>query len=145
MKRRSTYLIVLISGILISLISCKKTIDKAQYEEYVYLNHTSHLLTIKVYNRKNDGFLEQTYNIALNQLLKQEIELMAGSITGIIPLSDSVIVIFGNERISRFTHFSSSPFNIMNLNNYVREKKGSNRNSYTYTFTQEDFINAVEP
>lgn len=145
MQQKTIWKAVLIIGILISLISCKKTIDKNQYEEFYYINNSTYDLSINVYNKIGAEFTVNTYTIHVNDNLSQETELMSGSKTGIIALCDSVTVVFGNERISHFVPSSVSPFSILDFNNYFFVKKGSNRSSYTYTFTEEDYHNAVEP
>ena len=144
MKQKTIWLTVSIIGILISLLSCKKTTDKTQYEEFYYINKSNYDISITVFKKIDDGFLETTYNIAVNEDLSQEIELFAGSTTGMISMCDSVTVLFGNERISHFIPNTVSPFNILNFNNYLFLKKDKNRNSYTYTFTEEDYENATQ-
>ena len=145
MQQKTIWKAVLIIGILIGLISCKKTIDKNQYEEFYYMNNSTYDLSINVYNKLDAEFTVNTYTIHVNDELSQETELMSGSKTGIIALCDSVTVVFGNERISHFVPSSVSPFSILDFNNYFFVKKGSNRSSYTYTFTEEDYHNAEEP
>ena len=145
MQQKIIWKAVLIIGIHISLLSCKKTIDKNQYEEFYYINNSTYDLSINVYNKIGAEFIVNTYTIDVNDDLSQETEFISGSKTGIIALCDSVTVVFGNERISRFVPSSVSPFSILDLNNYFFLKKNSNRNSYTYTFTEEDYQNAVEP
>lgn len=144
MQQKTIWVAVSIIGILISALSCKKDIDKAQYEEYYYVNNSNYAITITVFNKKGDGFLETSYSMAANGVLSQELELFSGSITGLIPLCDSVTIVFGTDRISHFVPGSSSDFSILNLNNYLYLKKSDNRRSYTYTFTEEDYQNAVE-
>jgi hypothetical protein len=144
MQQRIIWQTVLIIGTLISVTSCKKTIDKAQYEEFTLINNSGYQITIKAYTKLANGISEKTFNIAVNEFLMQEIELMAGSRTGIIPLSDSVVVIFDNERAAHYIPATVSPFNILNLNNFIKVRKGENRNAYTYTFTNDDYVNAIE-
>ena len=145
MQQKTIWKAVLIIGILIGLMSCKKTIDKNQYEAFYYMNNSTYDLSINVYNKIDAEFTVNTYTIHVNDELSQETELMSGSKTGIIALCDSVTVVFGNERISHFVPSSVSPFSILDFNNYLFVKKSSNRNSYTYTFTEEDYQNAIEP
>lgn len=144
MQQKTIWLTVLIIGILINLLSCTKTVDKSQYEEFYYINNSNHDISITVFNKIDDSTLVITYNISVNEDLSQEIELMSGSRTGIISMCDSVTVKFGNERISHFIPNADSPYNILNYSNYIFLKKAENRNSYTYTFTEDDYENSNE-
>lgn len=144
MQQKIIWTTVSIFGILISIFSCNKNVDESQYEEFYYINNSNHDISITVFNKIDDSFLESTYNLAVDNDFFQEIEIMSGSKTGIISMGDSISVQFGNERISIFLPTTESSFNILDYNNYEFLKKDENRNSYTYTFTEDDYENADE-
>lgn len=144
MQQKIIWTTVSIFGILISIFSCNKNVDESQYEEFYYINNSNHDISITVFNKIDDSFLESTYNIAVDNDFSQEIEIISGSKTGIIAMGDSITVRFGDERISNFSPTIESSFNILDYNNYEFLKKDENRNSYTYTFTEDDYENADE-
>ncbi len=145
MQQKTILMMLLTIGILSSLLSCNKGhIDKALYQELHYINNSNHDLSITVFNKIDNNFIDTTYSIVARDNFFQEFELIFGDISGIISECDSVTVKFGEERISIFIPDAVSSYNILNYNNYEFLEKSENRRSYTYTFTEADYENADE-
>lgn len=144
MVRKTIWMLVLAFGILNSFYSCNKTIDKSFYEEYIYKNNSGHNLTIKAFNKTDNGYISNSYTLPANGNFSQEIELISGSKIGIIALCDSVAVQFGNDRISFFLPETESSYNIIAHNNYDCIEEDENHRICTYIFTSEDYENADE-
>jgi hypothetical protein len=143
MKQRTLWILVLTIVTFIGVSSCKKIVEWCHYEEYHYVNNSGHAISITAFNKIDSIWYEETYHIGINEHLSQEIELNSGSSTGIIVYSDSVMVTYGNERVSHFVIADSlSPYNILRNENYVSVQVSENRNSNTYTFTEKDYQNA---
>lgn len=145
MVQKTMWMQLLLIGILSSFQSCDRgEIDKVSYEEYYYINNSDYEIDIKAISKIDDEILNKTFNIISDSTLIQEIEIMFGSVTGIIAYSDSVVLKFGNAKEISFLPNSESSFNILNKSNYSTKDKENNRVKYTYTFTNEDFENAIE-
>ena len=143
MKRRALLIAVLIIGALCCMPSCKKRIEWCYYEEYHYINNSGYEISITAFNKIDSIWYAETYHIGINEQLSQEIELNSGNSAEIIVHSDSVMVTFGNERVSHFVVADSiSPYNILRSENFVSVQVSENRNSNTYTFTEKDYQNA---
>lgn len=143
MKQRIIWTIALVIGVLLSASSCKKHIDYLHYEEYHYINNSNRIITITAFYKIDTNWLAKTYNIGLNERFFQETELFAGSRTDVIGLCDSVVVTYENERESFFVVDSVSPYNILRHDNYAVVKISDIRNASTYTFTENDYENAI--
>ena len=96
-------------------------------------------IVIKAFSRINEELYCSTYNIAVDSTLTQEIELMFGSVTGIITWSDSVVIKYGDKKESSYLPSYESSYNILNRNNYTITNKEKNRITYSYTFSNKDF------
>ena len=144
MQQKIIWIIVLTFGILISLQSCKKNIDRVSIEEFYYVNNSDYNIVINAFNNTDNGYIDNTYNLPVNGGFSQDIDLISGSKTGIVALCDSVSVKFGNTKIVHYLPNTVSFFNILNHNNYEHLKKDENRDSYTYIFTNDDYENAID-
>ncbi|HIP48528.1 MAG TPA: hypothetical protein EYG92_06130 [Lutibacter sp.] len=144
MQQKIIWIVVLTFGILISFQSCKKNTDGVSIEEFYYINNSDYDIVINAFNNTDSGYIGNTYNLPVNGDFSQEIESMFGSKTGVVALCDSVSVVFGSNRIEHFLPNTESFFNILNHNNYEYFKKDKNHNSYTYSFTNDDYENAID-
>ena len=146
MQQRIIWMLVLAFGILISFYSCNKTtvVDKSFYEEFKYSNNSEHDLLIKTFNIVDNEYISNTYSLPIQSDFSQEINLMFGSKIGIIALCDSVVVDFGEDKISYFLPETESSFNIVTHKNYNCIEKDENHRACSYNFTNEDYDNANE-
>ncbi len=142
MPRKIIWTTVLVIGILINGFSCKKTVDKRKVIECHYINESSKDITIEVFYKTGTGYLDSIYTLPNGGTLSQKTDLMAGSVSDLIVDGDSVTVKFGNEKISKFTHTTTSPYNILDFNNYQHTEKSEYKDTYQYTFTGEDYQHA---
>lgn len=72
----------------------------------------------------------------------QEIEILFGSKTGIVALSDSVEIFFDSTKYNWFLPNSKSEYNVLDRDNYLMDKLSDNHVKYTYVFTENDYNNA---
>ncbi len=142
MQRKTIWTTVLIIGILISSFSCKTTVDKRKDIECHYINESNKDITIKVFYKTETGYVDSIYSLPNGGNLSQKTDLMFGSVSDLIVNGDSVTVKFGNEKISKFTPTTPSPFNILDLNNYQHTETSEYRDTYKYTFTNDDYQHA---
>ena len=115
MKREIIWMQLLLIGILSSLISCTET-DDSYYEEYVFMNNSNHEIVIEAYTKNDDDYLKNTYSISKDSSFVQEIEILFGSKTGIVALSDSVEIFFDNTKYNWFLPNSESEYNVLDRN-----------------------------
>ncbi len=141
MKREIIWMQLLLIGILSSLISCTET-DDSYYEEYVFMNNSNHEIVIEAYTKNDDDYLKNTYSISKDSSFVQEIEILFGSKTGIVALSDSVEIFFDNTKYNWFLPNSESEYNVLDRNNYLMDKLSDNHVKYTYVFSDNDHNNA---
>ena len=139
MQRKIIWIKVLIFGILINSFACKKTVDKRKVIECYYINESSKDITIEVFYKTGTGYLDSIYTLPNGGNLSQKTDLMAGSVSDLIVNGDSVTVKFGNEKISKFTPLTPSPYNILDFNNYQHTEKSEYKDTYKYTFTNDDY------
>lgn len=143
MQQKTNLTLLLIIGTLFSTLACKRNIDYLHYEEYHYINNSGHEITINAFYKITDSdWLSETHHIGINEQLSQEIELFAGSRTDVIGMCDSVVITYENEKTSYFVADSISPYNILRPENYVSIQISERRNSNTYIFTENDYLNA---
>ncbi len=144
MGQKIIWMQLLLIGILSSFQSCDNgETDKVSYEEYYFINNSDYDIGIKAISKIDNEIHSSSYSIAVDSTFIQEIEIMFGSVTGIIAYSDSVVLEFGNVKEINFLPNSESAYNILNKNNYTTTNKENNRVKYSYTFTNEDFENAT--
>ncbi len=140
MKRKTNLMLLLIIGTLFSTSACKSNIEYVYYSEYHYINKSSHEIVINAFYKIADSdWLSQTHHIGINEQLSQETEFSGGSTTDVIGMCDSVVITYGNEKSSCFVADSISPYNILRPENYASVQISHNRDSNTYSFTEEDY------
>ena len=145
MVQKTIWMLLLVTGILSSLYSCKERIENVHIDDYYYVNNTNYNMRIESFNKIDNEFKKHTYSLSKGSSFFQQIEFMSGSTTGIIALSDSVFLSFEDiKTISFLPSTQTSTFNILNINNYKFNKKSDNHFEYTYVFIDNDFQNAVE-
>lgn len=141
MGQKIIWMLLLAIGILNST-SCSKKVDNSYIEEYVYTNNSDYKITIESYTKLGEDFHRSTYSILKDSTLRQKIELTFGSKTGIVALSDSVVVIYDNARKKSFLPMTESSFNILNHENYSIVSNSDNYILYSYYFSESDFEEA---
>lgn len=142
MKREIIWMQLLLIGILSSLSSCTEKTDNSYFEEYVFINNSNHEIVIEAYTKNDDDYFKNTYSITKNSSFVQEIEIMFGSKTGIVALSDSVEIFFNSTKYNWFLPNSESEYNVLDRNNYLMDKLSDNHVKYTYFFSDNDYNNA---
>ncbi len=142
MKQKINLMLLLIIGILFSTSACKKRIDYLHYEEFHYINNSGHAISITAFYQTESDWLEKNYYIGTNERFSQEFEFFGGDKTDVIAYCDSVIITYGAEAASRFVIDSISPYNILRPENYVSIQISDRRDSNTYIFTENDYLNA---
>ncbi len=142
MQRKTIWIKVLIFGILLNSFTCKKTVDKRKVIECHYINESSKDITIKVFYKTETGYLDSIYTLPNGGNLYQKSEIPFGIVSDLIVGGDSVTVKFGNEKISKFTPLTPSPYNILDFNNYQHTEKSEYKDTYKYTFTNDDYLHA---
>lgn len=143
MGQKIIWMQLLLIGILSSFQSCNTEIDGVLDEEYYFINNSDYDIGIKAISKIDNEIYSSTYSIDVDSTFIQEIDIMFGSVTGIIAYSDSVVLEFGDVKEISFLPNSGSAYNILNKNNYATTNKEKNRVKYSYTFTNEDFENAT--
>jgi len=143
MEQKIIWIQLLLIGILSSFQSCdKEDVDKTYYEEYYLINNSNYKIVIEAYNKTDDGYNSNNFNLKKDSTLYQKLELNFGSTTGIIVYADSVVVRFGDDKKISFLPDKQSSFNILDKSNYTVNKKSENHHEYTYIFTNDDYNNA---
>jgi hypothetical protein len=142
MEREIIWMQLLLIGILSSLTSCTEKTDDSYYEKYVFMNNSNHEIVIDAYTKNDDDYLKNTYSISKDSSFVQEIEIMFGSKTGIVALSDSVEIFFDSIKHNWFLPNSESEYNFLDRNNYLMDKLSDNHVKYTYVFSDSDYNNA---
>ncbi|MFV0290108.1 MAG: hypothetical protein ACK5IJ_04305 [Mangrovibacterium sp.] len=147
MKQKDIWMLLLAIGIVSSLMSCNTIVDGGYILEFRIINNTEADLSIAVFNKSisDSLYYQSEYNISKNDTLIQEYEPVFGSTLGLISFADSVEIIFGNTRKVSFGEETESPFNVIYTfyNNYIEELIPQRRSINTYTFTEEDYNNAL--
>lgn len=140
MVQKIIWMLPLLFGILSSFQACEKgNVDKVFYEEFNFTNKSIYELEIKSFSRVNEELYCNTYTIAVDSTLTQEVEIMFGSVTGIIACSDSVVVVYEDEKEISYLPCYESSYNILNRNNFIVSNTENNHVVYSYTFTNKDF------
>lgn len=142
MEREIIWMQLLLIGILSSLVSCTEKTDDSYYEKYVFMNNSNHEIVIEAYTKNDGDYLKNTYSISKDSSFVQEIEIMFGSKTGIVALSDSVEIFFDSTKYNWFLPNSESEYNVLDRNNYLMDKLSDNYVKYTYVFSDNDYNNA---
>jgi len=144
MEQKIIWMQLLLIGILSSFQSCDKgEVDKVYYEEYYLINNSDYNIVIESYNKTDDGYNSNNYTLNQDSTLCQKLELNFGSTTGIIFYADSVVLRFGGSKEISFTPDTQSSFNIIDKRNYTVNEKSENKREYSYTFTNDDYDNAI--
>lgn len=145
MVRKINWMPLLLFGILSSmLLGCNEDVDKKYIEEYYFVNKCDYDIAIETLTKINSEYVKIVYELPKDSILFQEKDISLAGEAGIVALSDSLSVIFGNnKRISSYTYTESS-FNLLNLNNYEHIKIEEYRFKNTYTFSNLDYENADE-
>jgi len=142
MKQKIIWMQLLLIGILSSLSSCTKESDNSYYEKYVFINNSKHAIVIESYTRIDEDYVKNINSIPIDSSLVQEIEILFGSKTGIVALSDSVEIFFDSTKYNWFLPNSKSEYNVLDRDNYLMDKLSDNHVKYTYVFTENDYNNA---
>lgn len=133
MKPKTIWMMLLVTG---TLSSCTKGhVDKVYLNEYFYINNSDYIIEVTNSNE------EVSFTIGVDKTLTIAKDLFHGDSD--IITSDTSIVTFNSLRQVKFTHDDVSEYNIKDLNNYDKTKKGDNHVQYTYIFTEKDFENAT--
>lgn len=140
MRNRSVISLLLLLIIMFSVIFCSKIVDETFIEKYTYINKSGHDITLKSYKSAK----EYTFPLAKENSLTQQINLMFGSASDIISLSDSVTIIFDNKKIQHFTTNTTSIRNFLNPKNFILLLETKNSREYKFIFIEEDYNNAVD-
>lgn len=144
MEQKIIWMHLLLIGILSSFQSCDKgEDDKVYYEEFYFINNSNYEITIEAFNKMDDNYSNNTYSLSKDSTFHQKLELNFGSITGVVPYSDSAVVNFGDSIKASFLPDTQSSFNILNKSNYTVNKKSENHHEYRYVFTNDDYDNAL--
>lgn len=138
MVRETIWMLLLVIGILSSLQSCDENVDKRVIHSYVYNNNSDYDINIQTFNYMTDTIVVSRYNVKKDSVFSQEVDLMFGSVTGIISYGDSAVITF-NDRFQNFTLKDTSKFNILNLDNYSHIEISNNHDEYLYYFTNKDY------
>lgn len=153
MVQKQNYMKLLLTGILFSLIcySCGTAeIDKASYILETLTNNSGKNLSIE----KWDGGISQIYNLKKDQIIEFEVELFTGSclVNGnstnnvnsnycLITTSDSIKIIFEDNKSIILKPNDAREINILNIKNYKYSQNG-NKQFYKYLFTMKDYLEA---
>lgn len=144
MEQKIIWMQLLLIGILSSFQSCDKgEVDKVYYEEYYLINNSDYNIVIESYNKTDNGFNSNNYTLNQDSTLYQKLELNFGSTTGMISYADSVVIRFGGSKEISFTPDTQSTYNILDKSNYTENEKSENNREYSYTFTNDDYDNAI--
>lgn len=144
-KQKTIWMQLLLIGILSSFQSCnKEEVDKLHHEEYYFINKSDYEIVIETISKIDKELYKNTYKMKKDSTFFQETEVMFGSTTSIIAHSDSVVVEFGDIKRMSYIPDTLSQYNTLNPNNYESVKIKNNRYKYTYTFTNNDFENALD-
>ncbi len=140
---------------------CLLPVERTGTNEYVLINNTNHFITIYYVFEENvydPEIIRDTIEIEPNsEFLEYKLFGFHGESPGIFPVTtDSVIINFDYEKktIQACEHFSSDACTIernivgyWNEANYTKKvigrECGDKEYRYTYTFTEEDYNNAV--
>lgn len=142
MLQRIIWMQLFLFGILSSFSSCKKQVDAYLIHEYHFKNDSNYGIAIDVYNRNENNFVKNSYNITKGIFFSQQLDLMFDSKIGIIALSDSVVIIFEKNKKATFCSNTDSKFNILKEDNFIKSNKSNKHVIFTYTFTDNDYNNA---
>ncbi|MFV0289647.1 MAG: hypothetical protein ACK5IJ_01925 [Mangrovibacterium sp.] len=147
MKQKNIWMLLLAIGIVSSLMSCNTIVDGRYIFNYCMINNTNVDLLVAILKPQKDSIYYKAYeyDIAKGDTLKQEGDFIFGMAPGTISLSDSVEITFGDTRKVNFGKETKSPFNIIQAvsDNYTLEIISEYYRTFTYTFTEDDYNNAL--
>lgn len=120
---------------------------KRLYFEESYVNSSDYNLKIDVYNSQYQP-KEKTYQLSIDNILTLKREQFISTDNyelGVVPIknADSVVISYGDKKAC-FSNYSNEDdkYDIRKLANYSFTQNSESHSNYTYTFTNEDYINA---
>lgn len=127
--------------ILLSLCNCREPTDKGEifYYTIIYKNDTS--APIKIINYKSGKRFDRI--ILASKSLSQKVSTIEEPADSTIQISDSVKVIFGNERYNTFNRSINSKYNFLDNKNLTTTFLEENYSEQQYIFTSQDLTDAI--
>jgi hypothetical protein len=143
--------IVILSVILcLFLTSCIKEREYTTF--YKIINKSSREIKIRIPNYffySSITSIDTTFHLLPNQQLEYDMR-GGGDDNATRPFNnaDTVFIIFNDKDTVGYTQLDTSPRNILKRENYqekidIKKHKGFYSYYYTYTFTDEDYLNAI--
>lgn len=132
---------IILLHIFVFFYGCREEATQREifYVTSIYTNKTSETLKIISY-KESKKYIE---TISPNQSLIQKDTIGGNSVNaGYIIYSDSVAVIFGEQKISTFNRNTNSRFNFLSSENLVKSYPNEGTTVLEYSFTNEDIQNA---
>jgi hypothetical protein len=123
------------------LYSCGEPTDVGEisHATMIYQNNTS--VPIKLINYKGGKRFDRI--ILASKSLTQKVSTIEVPADSTIYISDSVKVIFGNEKYNTFNRAFNSKYNFLDDKNLVTTFPGKNYSEKKYTFTSQDLSAAI--
>lgn len=153
MEQKQNYMILLIIGILSSLLtnSCgKEDIERISIKSYIYTNNSGHSLSIMSWKGSNTDI----FDLIQSQKIEFRYEFNGGGcfINGInepnssaieclLVSSDSLKIIFDDNKTLIFKPEGERNINILNEDNYEYSQNGNNE-LFKYGFSEKDYLEA---
>lgn len=125
--------------------ACKKNVDEVQYHHHQFVNSSGKGISIVKYQQGSS----RVFDLADGNMLSQWIELNGGAKSNdiLIVFGDSTRIEFDDGSFAMYSISSHSRFNFMLENNFKLDSvnKKEHRNYYVYEFTQDDYLQCVNP
>ena len=152
MEQNNIWVRYLALGLFISLMmmgaACKKNTSWVAQGDFYFINETKYIISYLP-----DGY--ERFNIPpQSSIMIKDIQdngemvrpeyyhspLFNKGTTGWVPIKDSFIIKFDNNKCWETLNSDHSP---LDIKNYVAEKTGNRAYKFTYTFTEEDYNRAT--
>jgi hypothetical protein len=120
---------------LLFLYSCNDKVHTRVISDYVYVNQSTHDLSLHCYF----AGIDSTFILKKTGMIKLREDLMSGS-SFLIINADSVKIIYNSTKYNLDTKFDKK--GILGLNNYLYNKLEENHHEYKFVFNDEMYNEA---
>lgn len=125
----------------IALFSCTEPTDVGEISNGTFIYQNDLTLPLKVINYRGGKRFERT--ILASRSLSQEVSTIKIPADSTIYISDSVKVIFGNEKYNIFNRSINSKYNFLDDKNLTTTFPKNNYSEKKYIFTSQDLNPAL--
>lgn len=144
MQQKTSWKLLLIIGMVSNMLhSCSKgEIDRVYLHKFIFVNINNQEIVIAQY-KSGEKHNNNNNNISAGDSIIQTVDLFAGDISDIIPFSDSIEIVFNEQKALKFFPNSIVQHNILNLEEYDSLNLTDELKEYHYLVTDEDYDNAI--